>query len=72
MLRYRCPTVPKSWPLGMTSSGWTGARGGAAGTNPAASARSMPSGRSRYRKWVSESVPNGSSANWTPPGRSSL
>jgi len=30
------------------------------------------SGRSRYRKCVSESVPNGSSRNCTPPGRSSL
>src|SRR6185312_4712530 len=35
----------------------------------AASTRSMPSGRSRYRACVRESPPNGSSANSTPGGR---
>jgi hypothetical protein len=29
----------------------------------------MPSGRSRYRKWVSDASPNGSSAKCTPGGR---
>jgi hypothetical protein len=34
----------------MTSLGSTGSGGGAPGTKPASSSRSMPAGRSRYRK----------------------
>ena len=72
MDRYRCPTVAKSWPRGTISPTCTrGTATGAAFANaaiPAASSRSMPSGRSRNMKWRSASSPNGTSARCTPAG----
>jgi hypothetical protein len=68
--RYRCPTVENTCGRGMISLGWTGSSG-APGTKPPASSRSMPAGRFRYRKWVSEASPDGISASCTPGGRCS-
>ena len=72
--RRRCPgrggrRCANSWPRGSASSGVTGSRGGAVGTKPSASWRSIPSGRSRYRKCRSACSPNGSRSSCTPAGK---
>jgi len=66
--RYRCPTVAKSWPRGTMSRSFSAGAAAPIAARPSASARSIPSGRSRNMKWRSACSPNGSSASRTPAG----
>ena len=69
MPRYRCPTVGELLGPRKRPRSPSGSCGGRCGTKPSASTRSMPSGRSRYRKCVSACSPNGRKSSWTLGGK---
>ena len=54
---------------GIASDSLSGSRLGAVGTNPSASSRSIPSGRSRNRKCLSACSPNGLRSSWMLSGK---